>query len=437
MYTKARTLVSPWMFAALSGCLLSAAVANASTLDRYYQFGDDSFETGVAVGAPITFFGTTVDSESNGGSAFHDLNTSDGTATGPKYADTDATGGSNRPGARATEFGVSFDGVNDHLFIDGAFSSAVGVGSGGLGIPSQADGQATYGAVVNWTGINNRYMSGWVRPTNAAAAGRQDIIADTSQFSIHITGPTPTRVWAMSHGDPGGNTGTTPGSELAESTVPVAFNSWTHVMQRSFSGDAVLYVNGVGVAWTTNNSDTTPEDPTATANNNYNMVFGAGVNKTSNFFAGELDEWRLGVEGNNSTTAAAGGLPAGMNWGNVDMAVDNDFIKQTLDAAGNKLGDVNLDGVVDINDVNEFKSNWLKTYSLNNFQFGDLNSRMDGDFTFNGVINLNDAIVLRNGLIAAGAGALFDLSDLVPEPTSMLLAVFGLVSLVGVRRRRG
>lgn len=424
MYTNARLLVLPWMFAALTGCLFSAAVADAAaTKDRVYQFGDDPFENGI-VGQPAS---GSSDSFAFGTTDFHEL-TASGT---PMYVSA-----ASRPGASGTERGMAFDGVNEFLFIDGAFSTMPGVGSGGLGIPSQADGQVLYSNAVNWTNITNRYIDGWVFPTGAAATGRQDVVNDTSQFSIFITAPTgPDRFWAMSHGDPGGNTGATPGVDVVVSDTAVEFNQWHHVMQRSFQGDAVLYLNGVGIAHTTNNSDTTPENPTATANNNYNFVLGASVNKTTNFFAGTLDNFVLGVAGNNSDQVAAPPLPAGMNWGAVDMAVDNDYIRVALD--GIDLGDVNLDGDVDQEDVDIFTANWLQTKTLNGFQFGDLETRMVGDFNFNGIVNLADAIVLRNGLIAANSGAVLDLSSLVPEPTSALLLVFGLVSAAGLRRRRG
>jgi len=434
MYTNARSLVFSRMCAAFAVCLLAAAVADAAgTKDRVYQFGDDPFEGG-SPGNPLA--AGTFDSF-----AFDPISILDyqdfavgAPATAPVYVDTDATGGTNRPGAAATEVGIGFDGIDDVIFIDGAPTTTVATGSGGLGIPSYSDWQTKYGSpsVVNWTGINQRYMEGWVRPTTAKTT-RQDVVADTQQFTIFIS-PSNAAVnpssWGMTHGDP--NPTDAEMDVIVTSSDAVEFGQWAHVMQRSFEGDAVLYVNGIGVAHTTNNVDTTPTE----AGDNYNMVFGAGMDKVSNFFAGQVDDWNFGVNGNNAATAASAGLPAGMNWGAVDMAVDNDFIKVTLAAAGNKLGDVNIDGSVNQTDVNIFVTNWQTRRTINGFQFGDLNSRDGGDFDFDGDVDLNDAIVLRNGLLIAGSGASFDLGSLVPEPTSVVLALFGLASVAGVRRRK-
>jgi hypothetical protein len=234
----------------------------------------------------------------------------------------------------------------------------------------------------------------------------------------------------MQHGDSVAND-----DDLAvNSTEAVAFNTWTHVMQRSFQGDAVLYVNGVGVAHTTNNTDTSVEIAVNGDQNLVNMVFGAGVNKTTNYFAGQLDEWAFYVNGNNSTQT---GPPVGMDWGDIDMATDNDFIEQAL--AGKPLGDINLDGNTDEDDITEFVAGWLSTKSINGFQFGDLETRERGDFDFDGDVDLNDALVLRNGLLAAGSGAVLDLSALgnVPEPTSLVLLASALAAACGCRRRRG
>jgi hypothetical protein len=269
-------------------------------------------------------------------------------------------------------------------------------------------------------------MGGWVRPTGAAAVGRQDIISDTSQFTIFISAPDAgIRYWGMTHGDPNVNDN----DVIVVSDSAVNFNAWAHVSQVSYSGDAVLYVNGMAVTHTTNNSDTTPEDD---ANNNYNFVFGAGVDKVSNFYAGEVDDWEFSVFGNNTGNA---GPPLGQNWGNIDLAVDNDFIRQAL--IGKPLGDVNRNGVTDAADLTLFKLNWLSEKTINGFRVGDLSTRDVGDLNIDGIVNLADAVILRNGLIAAGSGAAFDLGDLVPEPGSMFLAVFGLMSVAGMRRRRG
>jgi hypothetical protein len=268
-----------------------------------------------------------------------------------------------------------------------------------------------------------------VRPTGALA-GRQDVVSDTDQFRIFISAPDAgVRYWGMQHGD----TNVNDNDVLVTSTEAVTLNAWTHVMQRSFNGDAVLYVNGIGVAHTTNNVDTTVETAVTGDVNLVNLVFGGGVNKTDNFFAGQLDNWALYVNGDNSTVT---GPPAGMDWGDINMETDNDFIKQAV--AGKPLGDINLDGSTDEDDITVFIANWLSEKDINGFEFGDLETRQRGDFDYDGDVDLNDALVLRNGLLAAGSGAVLDLSSLgsVPEPTSLVLLVSAFAAAFGWRRRR-
>jgi hypothetical protein len=421
------------LVALVAGSLLPAA-ADASYKDRFYQFGDDVTEhpSGNGTVAPISDFGnTSVDTIPNiapGIDGFHDVtyNTVVGASVAPKYVRTDSTT-TNRPGAAATEWGLTFDGVDEALFIDGTAPAANQL-TGGLGIPSSSDFDPKYENLINWTNISTRHMEGWVRPTGAAAPGRQTVVSDTEQFQIFVSAPVSgVRYWGMQHGDTVANDP----DVVVTSEEAVEFDEWTHVMQRSFQGDAVLYVNGLGVAHTTNNTDTSTE-----AANPANLVFGAGQNKTSEFFAGQLDNWNFYVSGDNATQT---GPPAGMDWGAVDLATENDFIRQTLEAAGNKLGDVNLDNSVDEDDVAVFIANWLSEKEINGFEFGDLETRMRGDFDFDGEVDLDDALVLRNGLLAAGSGAVFDLSGLgsVPEPGSLVLLATGLAAVFGWRRRRG
>ena len=375
-----------------SVALLAAATAHAATTDRFYQFGDDALENPVLNQPPNADFGPfTVDSAGTT-TDFQDLSF---TGNGPVYVNTNAT---SRPGSVSGEWGLSFDGVDDTLIRL----------NGGLGSPAIGDDEASYSGVINYTGISTRLIDGWVRPTNAGAGHRQDIVNDTPQFGIFISAD---NRWGMVEG-----------TTTVISTTPVAFNQWSHVMHRTFTNDmAALYVDGVAVAATTNNYDMNG----AAAN----IVFGASVDQSTNLFQGQLDSFSILVAGDNT-------VQGGQNWGPVNLAIDNDYIRQQLD--GIPEGDVNLSGAVDPADVSVFVANWRKVQSVNGVQLGDLTSRMQGDLDFDGDIDLDDAFALHEALLSAGSASGLDFSLLasVPEPSGVLLVACGAVATVGLRRRR-
>jgi hypothetical protein len=443
MLTNVRNVISARMYMALSVGILWAATANAASFkDRIYRLGDDPTEAPGEGNQVDTNYdiGNTADSEyvdlAGTFYAYHDLYSSavdavgnPGALPGPTYTRTDATG---RPLAGAVEWGVSFDGVDDYLYINGLHSTqAVHNGTGGMGFPQQADNQALYWTaterVRNYDNLTQRYMAGWVRPTGSTATGRQDIVADTDQLTIFISAPDGMnkRYWGLTHGP----ATTANDGEITVSETEVTFGQWYHVMHTSGIGgnDGILYVNGIAVAAEGQNATTNPGDATW----NYNFVMGSGVDKTSNRFAGQIDDFVVGLSGNNSTVA---GPPMGMNWGTFNLAEDNDYIADFMD--GKPAGDVNLDGVLNQLDIDVFVENWLTEKTVNGVDVGDLETRMNGDLDFNGAINLNDAFILRSAIVP-GSGVVFEFGNLVPEPTSVALALFGMLSLVGVRRRRG
>ncbi len=160
------------------------------------------------------------------------------------------------------------------------------------------------------------------------------------------------------------------------------------------------------------------------------IVFGAGLNQTSNFFQGQLDDFVLGVAGNNT------GQPGGRDYGAVNLANDNEFIKQNL--VGVNAGDINRDGMLNNTDVNTFVTNWRRAQQVSGVTVGDLNSRLFGDLNMNGTVDIDDAYTLHFALRSAGVGAGLDFGLLgvsVPEPCSGVLAVFA-IAVAGMARRR-
>jgi hypothetical protein len=217
--------------------------------------------------------------------------------------------------------------------------------------------------------------------------------------------------------------------------VPVAFNQWTHIMQRTFDNDGVaLYINGVAVSRF--NADY--EEAALALGGDLNMYVGANSGATGNFFTGQIDDIKLHVAG--VFTPQMNPIP--VNWGTVNLATENEFIaNQNLVA-----GDVNGDGVVNgtgtgapaTDDVRFFIDHWLDQRVVNGIVIGDLTSRTTmGDLNFDGRTSLADWAILRG---AHAGGASLDLEALlgasIPEPSTTVLAGSMLAVLAASFRRR-
>jgi hypothetical protein len=318
--------------------LLLAASAYGSTLDRDYKLGNDPQENAVAgqvVGQNSALANHTLDSAPP--FTFQDLMQH----SGPTYVNTQAL---SRPGAAAGALGVQFNGASSQYLS-------------GNGLGSPREGGNLYGR-NNYA--NDRLMQVWVRPT-LNNSQRQEIISDTFQFGIFISD---TGMWGHTYGSD------VAPPELGDDFVtnnPVAFNQWTHVMQRTFDNDSVaLYINGVAVSRF--NADY--EEVTG-GTGDLNMYVGANSGATGNFFSGQLDDIKLHVAG----VFTPQDNPIPVNWGAVNLGTENDFI-----VSRNLVnGDVNGDGVVNGNgsgpvatdDVSFFIDHWLDQRTVNGFVMGD------------------------------------------------------------------
>ena len=163
-----------------------------------------------------------------------------------------------------------------------------------------------------------------------------------------------------------------------------------------------------------------------------------------------LDDVRLFFWGNNSRESAPpgegnSGNRVGQNWGELNLAEDNDWIANQLETLGvTSPADVNLDGSVNLTDVTAFVPDYNSVRRVNNLQVGDWISRQNGDLNFDGATDLKDAFILHQGLIGAGFATGLDFSLLggnVPEPATGVYFGMLLVFIctcgrgTGIRRR--
>ena len=395
------------------------AVANATPLsaasypERNYSLGDDAGENG---GNPAGLIGQVLGAGTSG--TTYD---SAGTLGAGDLQDLIVTGNptyvsvSNRPGASGSSLGGAFDG-------DDSLTTAISMNA-----PSQMWNNGTFFPGTpfphNYQGIFSHGINLWAKPDQAALTSgtRQDLIIDTPENGIYITD---TGNWGLQF-DGGGDSGVS-----VASTLDV--NGWAHVMELGGLVDPIggssafqgaLYVNGVAVIATSLSQ--------AFDANSTPLSVGSNQAVDGNFYKGVLDDVRLFLWGDNTGQDSGDGR-LGQNWGTLDLSVDNDWIAQKLASLGvTNPADVNLNGSVfgdgtgpaATDDVTAFVQGWRSKRLVMDVQVGDWISRQQGDLNYDGIVDLKDAYILRQGLIAAG-GAGFDFSLLdggVPEPSTALL----------------
>ena len=122
----------------------------------------------------------------------------------------------------------------------------------------------------------------------------------------------------------------------------------------------------------------------------------------------------------------------GQDYGSFDFAVDNEFAASVLNDVE---GDLNQDGAFDDLDRTDFINGWLSENRVNDLLTGDLGTLANGDLNFDGLTDLNDLVRFQQALITAGLPTITG-DELVPEPGSGL-ALIAAGTLLLLQRRRG
>ncbi|MGI9427478.1 MAG: LamG domain-containing protein [Bythopirellula sp.] len=415
--------------------MLASVSTAAITNDRDYQLGDDGAEGAIAgntVGSAVG--NVTFDSAGTVGTG----NLQDLTVSGdPTYVDV-----SNRPGASGGDLGADFDGSGDYLITGTSMNDPSDMWDNETFFPPGQE------FPQNYETITSHGIQLWAKPDVSAfgQSNRQGLVFDTFEHGILITA---NDTWGLWYDPDDGGLGLNP---EVDSGVTVSStldsNGWAHVMQivgteepieGGSDDDAVLLVNGVAVAAKAGAYDDDASE----------LVVGASldpdnIGQIKDEYDGVLDDVRLFLWGDNSEQDSGDGR-LGQDYGTFNLATDNEWIASQLQTLGvTDAADVNLEGSVSgdgsgpaaTDDVTMFVDNWLSTRTVNGVQVGDWVSRQNGDLNFDGIVDIDDAFALRTGLIASGLGTLdFDLLVAnVPEPTTGVMTLLGVVLAMGRRR---
>jgi hypothetical protein len=379
-----RRLLSTLIVIAASTGIAAVAEANG-TLIRWYKMGE---QEGGTNGSPVF---TTQDTPVDGG----DIQAIDLSATNSPTYVTIPT----RPDG-GTGIGIQFA---------GALSQRLQGDS--LNWPEISTLADTNGGLYDLAGIDDRGFQLWVRPTSTAD---QSIVRDTNQHGLRIVGGR----FSMSYA----------GSNYSDLTQTVTANTWYHVevvRPAGASSGSRMYVNGVAVAI----SQTLADYSGATEVQAMPLTVGSNLTGDGEFFSGIADDMRMFVMGTSTS-------PSHVNYGTFNFAVDNAFAASPVSGLKGVAGDVTNNGIFDAADKTAFISGWMQKHVVNGIQIGDMASHALGDLNLDGITNIQDLLLMQNALTGAGMGTITadDLSG-VPEPTTALLAILAVLPFAICRRR--
>ena len=294
-----------------------------------------------------------------------------------------------------------------------------------LGFPQDSFSAASHttqtGGTLDYLGIGNRGLQFWVRPTSTAV---QTLVMDTNQHGVRINsnGKFSMRYANIDY----------------ESPVTVVPNTWYHVEVVRPAGAANgsrMYINGVAVVVSPGSYNNDWSDLVVGANtagddsgNHADIPSPVGfTGGTQEFFSGIVDDLKLFVMGTSTSSTP-------VDYGTFSFPADNAFAASPVSGLKGIPGDVTNNGVFDAADKTAFIAGWLQKHVVNGVQIGDMASHAQGDLNLDGITNIQDLLLMQNALTGAGMGTITaaDLSG-VPEPSTFVLM---LLAMMAMPRRR-
>jgi hypothetical protein len=280
-----------------------------------------------------------------------------------------------------------------------------------LNWPEESPLSDDHGGQLNLTGISDRGMQFWVKPTSTAV---QSIVMDTNQHGVRIDA---NGKFSMRYAD----------GDYA-STLSVVPNTWYHVelvRPAGVDNGVRMYINGNAVAVAIPGDDYASDTDTP-------ITVGANTSLSGEFFGGIVDDFREFVMGSTTSGAA-------VNYGTFNLLTDDAYVASPITGLKNIAGDVNNDGFLTQADKDAFIAGWMHKRLVNGIEIGDMTSYAQGDLNLDGITDIQDLVLMQHALTGSGLGAISaaQLSS-VPEPSALVLLICGpwLISLERRRRRR-
>jgi len=277
-----------------------------------------------------------------------------------------------------------------------------------LNWPEESPLDQNSGGQLNLSGISDRGMQFWVKPTSTAV---QSIVMDTDQHGVRI--------------DSNGKFSMRYANVDYASTLSVVPNTWYHVelvRPAGIANGVRMYINGNAVAAANPANDYGSDTDTP-------ITVGANTSLSGEFFGGVVDDFREFVMGSTTSGAA-------VNYGAFNLLTDDAYVASPVTGLKNIAGDVNNDGFLNQADKDAFIAGWMHKRLVNGIEIGDMASHAQGDLNLDGITDIQDLVIMQHALTGSGLGAISAAQlTSVPEPSALVLLTCG-PWLIALRRHR-